>query len=102
MKNVTPEMNDLLTSYCEAIENAYYKEYKGVMPFRVEVEFGRKYAKVINTFDGSRSIHAFVDLKTGDVYMPASWSGPAKHVRFNLVYNFPSTIDWSGGYLYIR
>jgi hypothetical protein len=102
MKKVTPAMNDLLFTYAKAIKDAYYNNYKGKLAFDVQLEFGRKYAKVINTFDGSRSIHAFVDLKTGDVYMPASWNSPAKHVRYNLVNNFPSSIDWSGSYLYMR
>ena len=30
------------------------------------------------------SVHAFVDKKTGQVYKPASWQAPAKHVRYDL------------------
>ena len=33
----------------------------------------------------SRSVHAFVDMKTGEVYKPASVKAPAKGVRFNLL-----------------
>jgi len=88
-----------LDQYAAAIKASY----KGTLSFDVEVAMGRKYAKVINvTHGGSRSVHAFVDIKTGDVYMPAGWNAPAKRVRFNLLNNFPDNITWSGGYLYLR
>ena len=40
-------------------------------------------------------LHAFIDKNTGEVYKPASWKAPAKHVRFDLrllkIENFYST-----------
>jgi hypothetical protein len=51
---------------------------------------------------GSRSVHAFVDKKTGELYKSSSWKSPAKGVRFDL----PSIeqrewllqhADWAGG-----
>jgi len=69
---------------------------------------GRKYAKIIHvTSAGNRSAHAFVDMKTGDVYKSASWKSPAKGIRYNLIdeksrnemYN---RADWAGSYLYQR
>ena len=70
------------------------------------MEFGRKYIKVIQENGG---VHAFVDKKTGEVYKPASWKSPAKHVRYDLriinnrekLHN-PRYTDWAGGYLYMR
>ena len=57
----------------------------------------------------STTVHAFVDRKTGDVYKPASWKAPAKHVRFNfcnkqdlLFLTDPRCVGWAGGYLYLR
>ena len=55
------------------------------------------------------SVHCFVDKQTGEVYKPASWKAPAKHVRFDLrliqdrefLFN-PNNIDWAGGHLYMR
>ena len=55
------------------------------------------------------SVHAFVDKQTGQVYKPASWQAPAKHVRFDLriikerefLFNSNNT-GWAGGYLYLR
>ena len=68
---------------------------------------GRKYVKIVCTYFGSRSVHAFVDKKTGDVYKPASWNAPAKHVRYNLMNEQSRNecfrlCDPYGGYLYLR
>ena len=55
------------------------------------------------------SVTAFIDKNTGEVYKPASWKAPAKHVRFDLrliqdrefLFN-PNNISWAGGHLYMR
>ena len=55
------------------------------------------------------SVHCFIDKQTGEVYKPASWKAPAKHVRFDLrliqdrefLFN-PNNIDWADGHLYMR
>ena len=82
---------------------------------------GKKYYKIVQqqfeTWEGSKyygqyrdaSVHAFVDKKTGQIYKPAGWAKPAKHVRFdmriiserNFVHN-PNNTGWAGGYLYLR
>jgi hypothetical protein len=69
---------------------------------------GKKYAKITHiTSYGSKSVHAFVDLKTGDVFKPASWQAPAKGIRYNLMNDASRTemyqrADWAGSYLYLR
>ena len=77
---------------------------------------GKKYLKVVReeydeTNDRWRdtTVHAFVDRKPGEVYTPASWKAPAKHVRFNfcnkqdmLFLTDPRCVGWAGGYLYMR
>ena len=82
---------------------------------------GRKYIKIVmqeyqeyNEYYPNRevgyrdgSVHAFVDKKTGDVYKPAGYNKPAKHVRFNLLddNSYEESIhqaSWVGGYLYMR
>jgi hypothetical protein len=47
-------------------------------------ELGRKYARVYAQMGSGRSVYAFVDVSTGDIFKPASWKGPAKGVRGNL------------------
>ncbi len=106
--------SDYATKRLEEIENGTANLYKFV------VQKGRKYLKIINqqyddmgayaTYqyrDGS--VHAFIDRETGDVYKPASWNKPAKHVRYNLLErsdrNFLfdwKNVGWAGGYLYMR
>jgi hypothetical protein len=51
------------------------------------VDQGRKYARVWNAYgDGrGRSVVAFVDLATGDIYKPEGWKRPAKHIRGNVL-----------------
>ena len=102
------------TKRLEEIENGTANLYKFV------VQKGRKYLKIINQqYDDmgpnpsyeyrNGSVHAFIDRETGDVYKPASWNKPAKHVRYNLLErsdrNFLfdwKNVGWAGGYLYMR
>lgn len=99
---------------CDALVDNFKSRNKGMVGnhpapvYKFYIESGRKYHRIImETDSGSRSIHAFVDMKTGEVYKPASWKAPAKHVRFNLLlikdreWLFENA-DWAGGYLYMR
>ena len=85
---------------------------------RFVVKTGRKYYKIMQQeFDTFRdrneyregSVHAFVDKNTGEVYKPASYNSPAKHVRYDLriindraKLHDPNYTGWAGGYLYMR
>ena len=87
-----------------------------LMKFRIQE--GRRYYKIIqqeyDTFQDRNeyrdgSVHSFVDKNTGEVYMAASWSKPAKHVRFDMrvirertLMHTPSFVTWTSGYLYLR
>ena len=99
---------------CEALEQNFKSRNHGKVGgydapvYKFYIESGRKYHKIImETDSGSRSVHAFVDKKTGEVYKPASFKAPAKIVRYNLL-NIASrdlcfaNADWAGSYLYIR
>lgn len=68
------------------------------------LESGRKYYKIMQ-INNQRSVHCFIDQKTGEVYKPASISAPAKGVRFNLLLIkdrewLLENADWAGSYLY--
>ena len=90
--------------------------------YKFDYQVGKKYIKVFNLqyeeandYYGRKagyragSVTAFIDKKTGQVYKPASWKSPAKHVRYDLriirerefLLN-PKNCDWSGGHLYMR
>ena len=92
---------------CDALELDFKSRYPNSDPYKFSIESGRKYHKIVmETESQSQSVHAFVDKKTGEVYKPASWKAPAKHVRYNLL-SIQSReecferADWSGGYLYM-
>ena len=94
---------------CDALlDNFKNRNGGGSSDYKFYIESGRKYHKIImETEAGSRSVHAFVDKKTGEVYKPASFKAPAKHVRFNLLLIkdrewLLENADWAGGYLYMR
>ena len=86
--------------------------------YKFDYSVGKKFYKVFNlqfdTFKGRNeyragSVTAFIDKQTGEVYKPASWKAPAKHVRFDMriikerefLHN-PKNVDWAGGHLYMR
>ena len=96
----------------EKIENGTANLYK------FDYKVGKKFIKVFNLqYDTFRdrneyragSVTAFIDKNTGEVYKPASWKAPAKHVRYDLriirerefLLN-PKNCDWAGGHLYMR
>ena len=75
---------------------------------------GRRYNKIVQReFEDGKfrdtTVHAFIDKYTGEVYKPAGWANPAKHVRYDMriikereyIHN-PDKIDWAGGHLYMR
>ncbi len=79
----------------------------GVCDYDFTFESGRKYHKVIMHTENQRSVHAFVDRKTGEVYKSASWKSPAKGVRYDLRLIeqrewLLENADWAGSYLYAR
>ena len=114
------EVSKSYTSYykeqLEKIEDGTANLYKW------DYEIGKRYIKVFNLQyqescdyynrpSGYRkgSVTAFIDKNTGEVYKPASWKSPAKHVRYDLriirhrefLHN-PANTDWAGGHLYMR
>ena len=79
----------------------------GISDYDFYHEPGRKYHKIIMNANGSRSVHAFVDKKTGEVYKSASWKSPAKGVRYDLRIIeqrewLLNNADWAGSYLYAK
>ena len=103
---------------CDALEQNFKDRNHGKVGgydapvYKFVIESGRKYHKIImevpnNNRPPSRSVHAFVDKKTGEVYKSASWKSPAKGVRYDLRLIeqrewLLQHADWSGGYLYAK
>ena len=93
---------------CEALENDFTRRHSNSDPYKFYIESGRKYHKIVmETESQSKSVHAFVDKKSGEVFKPASYKAPAKIVRYNLLMiesreECFARADWAGGYLYVR
>ena len=99
---------------CDALVDNFKSRNRGELAgrpapvYKFYIEEGRKYHKIImETDSGSRSVHAFVDKKTGEVYKAASFKAPAKIVRYDLRIIeqrewLLENADWAGGYLYVR
>ena len=94
---------------CDALlDNFKSRNNGGTSDYKFYIEEGRKYHKIImETGAGSRSVHAFVDKKTGEVYKSASWKSPAKGVRYDLrlIQDREWLLEnatWHGSYLYKR
>ena len=105
-------VNQWTQTLCECLDESYVRSYPGSghkMIFRYEA--GRKYYKIMMYEEQgderrSQGVHAFVDKKTGEVYKPASWRGPAKYVRYDMRIIREREIlfhncHWAGGYLYM-
>ena len=115
-ENRFPENTKYYEDRLAEIENGTANLYKFVF------KTGKKFHKVYfleyhdaNDYYGTKagyksgSVHAFIDKNTGEVYKPASWRAPAKHVRFDLrlikdrefLFNWKN-LSWAGGHLYLR
>ena len=115
------------TSVTEGYKSYYQEQLEKIEDgtanlYKFDYKVGKKFIKVFNLQyeeaneyynrkGGYRagSVTAFIDKNTGEVYKPASWKAPAKHVRYDLriirerefLLN-PANCDWAGGHLYMR
>ena len=107
-----PYYKEQLQKIEDGTANLYKFDYKVGKKF-IKV-FNLQYSEACDYYNrpaGYRagSVTAFIDRNTGEVYKPASWKAPAKHVRFDLriikerefLLN-PKNCDWAGGHLYMR
>ena len=111
-KSYTSYYEEQLQKIEDGTENLYKWDYKVgkkfIKVFNLQYEEANEY---YNRKGGYRagSVTAFIDKSTGQVYKPASWKAPAKHVRYDLriirerefLLN-PENCDWAGGHLYMR
>jgi len=105
--------HQLRTSDVEYHDACIAKLKNGECNYSYVIESGRKYHKIIMVIDNgpgrhvSRSVHAFVDKNTGEIYKSASWKSPAKGVRYDLRLIkdrewLLENADWASNYLYAR
>jgi hypothetical protein len=98
--------------YSDVSSPAFHQEQiarlkEGICGYNFTIESGRKYHKVIMHTENQRSVHCFIDKKTGEIYKSSSWKSPAKGVRYDLRIIeqrewLLQNADWAGSYLYAR
>lgn len=78
---MTPEFQNAFSVFYDGtikIERDYMKkQFPNNLLDEFSYKVGRRYIKIIR----GNSVHAFVDIKNGDILKPASWKAPAKHAR---------------------
>lgn len=96
------QIEDLTRLWCTHLENILLAEFPNSKT-KFTFSKGKKYWKIFeyNNDGKHKSVHAFLDFQTGNIYKPDSWNKPAKHIRFNIFEkNFLNYVDPYGSYLY--
>tara|TARA_B100000131_G_C17978951_1_gene557765 strand:- start:344 stop:796 length:453 start_codon:yes stop_codon:yes gene_type:complete len=112
-----PLLKERAQDVCDALQKKLSKQHPTIASgYAFKYSVHKRYIKIeeftcrkpgSNDFDdSSRSIHAFIDKHNGNMYKPASWRGPAKYARYNLLDDESyreclSKADHCGGYLYM-
>lgn len=102
----TKKMDTIIDYYVSALND---KSNAGEMNGKKFVIVnGRKYAKVVGTFDGeTHTAYCFIDRDNGNMYKAASWNSPAKTVRYTITgvssaINIADKSDAFGNFLYMQ
>jgi len=101
----TDQVYDYCLQLCDILDDRFKKEFP-TLNNTFTVDKGRKYYRVW-AIDNQKTIHCFVNIKTGDVFKPESYNKPAKRVRYNLLddksrQSMFEKAHYAGGYLYLR
>lgn len=90
-ENPTTDIQQALDAYVEKLnqtEQADFKKQGYTFPPSIfEVSPGKRWTKITTTTyggKGQKSVFAFVDPATGDIYKAAGWNAPAKGKRGNI------------------
>ena len=109
MDDAQLSVTELVEKWCcqliQELQFDYDNEYPSNGNYHFMLTTGRKYHKIVN--DNGGGVHCFIDKQTGEVYKPASYNKPAKHVRYDMRISEERNImlsqaDWAGSYLYLR
>jgi hypothetical protein len=109
MNNSMSKINGVEYDWSDAIENLlfninvkYHESFPTNKDMVLSLVAGSKFVKVIH----DNSVWGFIAKKdgvlkgipyfVGDVFKPASWSAPAKHVRGSIFDNSTEWFDWTG------
>lgn len=110
MKNLDAYVDHILNDYkvwmnLENREDDIAKQValEMINRFKIEVEQGSKYLKIVHNNGTQRSVHSFIcrkdngKFKTGDILKAAGWAAPAKNfARGNILEGNWSNVRWTG------
>ena len=104
-KSLPERVLDWTEQLVTCLQDDYNRRYgESNANYKFEIQTGRKYHKI---YAKNQGVHAFVNKETGEVFKPASYKAPAKHVRYDLRRiqqrrECFANADWAGGYLNLR
>jgi hypothetical protein len=81
-KNTKERLNGFLNAWCTMLDDYAFKTGNTARK-TARIEEGRKYWKIIVS-DYSRSVRAFIEKETGDIFKAATWGQPATLTRGNI------------------
>lgn len=97
---VSNELATALIGYKDRLCENYFQRCPTTTDrYNVEFEIGSKYVKVVLVSWGSRSVHSFVEKKSGSIWRAASWKSPARNfVRGNIfdMSSYINRVSWTG------
>ena len=96
-------MKENIQAYARDTLHAVYAKYMETTFPTLEVgettvTFGQRYAKVVRKGSG---VVAFIEISTGDIFKPAGWKAPAKHVRGNIADEVNRAVAHAGHIVYM-
>lgn len=66
------------------VTNYYATNFSNLEVPTIRMGEGKKFWKIFRESRNERSVFAFIDKETGNIFKPARWNAPAKHVRGNI------------------
>jgi len=105
-KKFSTVLDGFLEKWEGVIDRWYRSQYTNLTPPTLQSKKGKKYIKISKVERNATggSVEAFIDMSTGDIFKPASYSAPAKHARGNIFSddNGMEAIDAEGDVRYLR
>ena len=92
-------LNGIKSKYALFMTN---KDMRSNFNETLELKDGRKFIKVVSKGGAwgfiakDNGVHKIIPYVVGDVFKPASWNSPAKHVRGNIFSDRTDWYDWTG------
>lgn len=100
-KDFETTLTHFLNEWEDRVRPNYERNFNNLTYRGLNYTKGRKYIKITH----DTSVVAFIDMKTGDIFKPASWKSPAKHARGNLFSEhggFEAVYGVEGGHFFVR